>query len=59
MHDTIESKYKAAGPSRQGKGLRKGYDVLKKQLKEYEEALVMMIAFITFKSSLVPMFEGL
>jgi len=39
MHDTTESKDKAAGPFRQKKGLLKGYDVLKKEMKEYEDAL--------------------
>jgi hypothetical protein len=36
MHDTTESKDKAAGPFRQKKGLQvlKGYDVLKKEMKE-------------------------
>jgi len=39
MHDTAESKDKAADPLRPKKGLRKGYDVLKKEMKEYEDAL--------------------
>jgi len=34
MHDTTESKDKAAGPFRQKKGLLKGYDVLKKEMKK-------------------------
>ena len=39
FHETTESKVAAAGPHRQKKGLRKGYDVLKKQMKEFEGAL--------------------
>jgi len=39
MHDTTESKDKAAGLYLQKKGLRKGYNVLKKEMKEYEDAL--------------------
>ena len=32
---------------------------LKYEKKEYFQSIMMMIAFITFKSSLVPLFEGL
>jgi len=39
IHETAEIKDKAAGPARQKNGLCKVYDVLKKEKKEYEDAL--------------------